>query len=84
MEINLELQKIISIIEKNKYKKICIQLPDGLKPKSKMIHDYLKKETNAEIFIWGGSCFGGCDIPNIPKFLKIDLFIQFGHTKFIK
>jgi 2-(3-amino-3-carboxypropyl)histidine synthase len=84
MEINLELDKIVSIIKKKNYKIICIQLPDGLKPKSAMIHDYLISNTNAEVLIFGGSCFGACDLPKLPKSLKVDLVIQFGHSKFVK
>ena len=30
--------------------------------------------------IWGGSCFGGCEIPLVEK-KDIDLIVQFGHRK---
>lgn len=74
---NLELEKAIKEIKKQKAKSVCIQLPDGLKPKAKEIVDRIEKETNAKCVIWANSCFGSCDIPN----LKVDLLIQWGHSK---
>jgi len=79
MEFHLELKKIEKQIKKSKPKTVCIQLPDGLKPKAKEIIDFLESKTQAKIFIWLGSCYGSCDIPPI----KPDLLIQFGHSKWI-
>lgn len=81
---NLELEKAIKEIKKNKAKLVCIQLPDGLKPKADEIKKALEKETSAEIVIWLGSCFGACDIPQGLEKLKIDLLIQWGHSEFVK
>ncbi len=74
---NLELERAIKEIKKQKAKSVCIQLPDGLKPKAKEIVDKIEKETNARCLIWAGSCFGACDVPE----LKVDLLIQWGHSK---
>ena len=79
---NLELDKIIEEIKKQNAKTVCIQLPDGLKPKAKEIKDKLEKETDANILIWLSSCFGACDLPQGLEKLKVDLLIQFGHSKF--
>lgn len=81
---NLDLENISKKIKKENAKKILIQLPDGLKNKAEEIVNFLEKKTNAEIFIWLGNCFGGCDIPLNTKILAIDLIIQFGHNKYIK
>jgi len=75
---NLEIDKVIAEIKKQKAKTVCIQLPDGLKPKAREIADKIEKETKARVLIWLGSCFGGCDIPNLKD---IDLLIQWGHNK---
>ncbi|NIA03879.1 MAG: hypothetical protein GWP09_00835 [Nitrospiraceae bacterium] len=81
-EINydLELTKAMNYINKNKAKRICIQLPDGLKPQAKKITDFLSENTDAEVFIWGQSCFGACDLPIGLDKMKIDLIIQWGHA----
>ncbi len=77
---NLELSKAIKEIKENKASSVCIQLPDGLKPKAKEITDKIQAETNAKVLIWLGSCFGSCDIPiQITK--KVDMLIHFGHSE---
>lgn len=78
MDYDLELDKVVEKIKKNNANRVIIQLPDGLKPKATEIVSYLEKETDAEIVIWFGSCYGSCDVPNIKDF---DLLIQFGHSK---
>ena len=81
MEYELEINKVIKHIKKQNAKTVCLQLADGLKPKAKMIQEEITKETDAQVVIWAGSCFGACDIPLELKNLKIDLLIQFGHSE---
>jgi 2-(3-amino-3-carboxypropyl)histidine synthase len=77
---DLEITLAIKKIKDSKAKRILIQLPDGLKPKAKVIVDNLKahagKKTNIDI--WSGSCYGSCDTPNIQGY---DLLIQWGHSE---
>lgn len=80
MEYDLELKRAVTAIRKSRAKTVCIQLPDGLKPKATDIADYLERNTNAKVVIWAGSCFGACDIPNV----QADLLIQWGHSPKLK
>ena len=82
MEFDLELNKVVEKINKEKSKLVCIQLADGLKPKALEIQKYLEENTEARVLIWLGSCFGACDVPTELKDLKIDLLVQFGHNKY--
>jgi len=77
----LDIEKIISNITKNKYKKILLQLPDGLKPLADQIQEKIQKETDSKIFIWAGSNFGACDVPLHVEKLNFDLIVHFGHSK---
>lgn len=79
---DLELNKIISEIKKNKSKIVLLQFPDGLKPYATVVVDYFKKKTSAEFLIWLGTCFGACDVPVGLEGIKpkIDLIVQFGHN----
>ncbi|PIN87123.1 hypothetical protein COV19_01355 [Candidatus Woesearchaeota archaeon CG10_big_fil_rev_8_21_14_0_10_44_13] len=77
---DLELNKAVSEIKGLKARKVCVQLPDGLKPKAGEITDFLSGQTGADIFIWAGSCFGACDVPRQAENLGIDLMIQWGHS----
>lgn len=81
MEYDLELNKAVSEIKKQKAKRVCIQLPEGLKPKAQEIADEIVKKTNATVLIWMGSCFGACDVPEYIEKQGIDLLIQWGHSE---
>ena len=83
MDYDLELKRAVKGIIRSKARTVCIQLPDGLKPKAKEIADHIEKFTNIRPLIWAGSCFGSCDTPDLRK-LKVDLLIQFGHSEFRK
>ena len=80
---DLELERVIEEVKKNKAKLVLLQFPDGLKPWATSVVDFLKENTNAEFLIWFGSCFGACDTPQgIEKIKpKIDLTVQFGHNE---
>jgi len=80
---DLELDRAAAIIKREKARRVCIQLPDGLKPEAKRIVDELHARTDAEIIIWAGSCFGSCDLPLEVERLGVDLLIAFGHASWI-
>jgi diphthamide biosynthesis enzyme Dph1/Dph2-like protein len=75
---NLEIDKVVKEIKESKAKTVLIQLPEGLKPKAKEIVDKIEADTGIKPLIWMGSCFGGCDVPNV----KVDLVIQWGHSEY--
>lgn len=81
---DLELPKLIEEINKNNFKQIILQFPDGLKYYTKEIVDLLKKETGASFFTYFGPCFGACDVPLHLKQLDFDLCVQWGHSAYIK
>ena len=73
---DLELDKVIKEIETKKPKTVLLQFPDGLKPASKEIVDFIEEKTKIKPIIWLGTCFGACDLPET----EADLIIQFGHS----
>lgn len=82
LSYDLELEKVVKVIKKEKPKKLCIQFADGLKPFSKDIYDNLKEKfPECDIYIWGGTCYGACDTPIVLKNYHFDLVIQFGHSE---
>ena len=67
-----------------KAKLVLLQFPDGLKPYSTVVADYLEENTDkTQFLIWLGDCFGACDTPvGLEKIKpKIDLLVQFGHSE---
>ncbi len=86
-EYNLEIDRILNEIKKQKAKRVLIQLPEGFKPYATLIQEKLEErlksqDYSCQFFIWLDSCFGACDIPLETEKLGIELIIQFGHTKF--
>jgi diphthamide biosynthesis enzyme Dph1/Dph2-like protein len=79
---DLELGRIVREIKKKKARRVLIQLPDAFKINATDIVDELEKHTKAEFYIWMGSCYGACDIPNINE-KDFDLVVQFGHSEWL-
>jgi len=80
-EYDLELARIIKTVKKEKEKRVLLQFPDGLKPYSTSVVDYLEEKCkNVQFFIFLGTCFGACDIPQVDE-KDFDLIIQFGHSE---
>jgi len=80
-EYDFEIDRIVGIIKKQKAKRVVLQFPDGLKPYATIICDELSDMLQkVDFFIWGGSCFGGCDVPEVDE-KDFDLIVQFGHSK---
>lgn len=81
---DLELNRAVDEIKKSNAQSVCIQLPDGLKPKANEVKNYIENNTNASVVIWLGSCWGGCDVPIVVEKLGVDLIIQWGHSEYIR
>lgn len=77
---DLRIDEIIAKIEETKAKRVLVQLPDGLKPYAKDIQEEIKKKfPDVELFFWGASAFGSCDVPLGIDRLGFDLLIHLGH-----
>lgn len=79
-DYDLELGRVIERIRNENSKLVCIQLPDGLKPRADEIQHAIEKDTEAKTIIWMGSCFGACDVPLQVERMGVDLLIQWGHS----
>ena len=83
MRFEIDLKFLRKELSNPSIKKVCLQFPDGLKPKSKEIVDQLKEEfQDIEFYLWFGSNYGGCDLPIYLDNLGFDLLINFGHAEF--
>jgi len=77
---NIDLEDAVKTINQKKYKKIVLQMPEGLKTHAFRFVDFLEKETKATVIVSADPCFGACDIPYAEiKNLGVDFVIQIGH-----
>jgi len=80
-DYNIDIEKAVKIINQKNYKRVALQMPEGLKNHAMRLVDQLEKETKAKIIISADPCFGSCDLPNFEyKNLGVDFVIQIGHT----
>lgn len=75
-----EMEKIIQKIQKNEYKNIILQFPEGLKRRFEKYVKYIENKTNANVIISGEPCYGACDIAD-PSEINTELIVHFGHSK---
>ncbi len=77
----LEIERVVKMIEKEKAIIVLLQFPDALKPYSTAIAEEIEKQAKCICLIWLSTCFGACDIPQVEHIKpKIDLIVQFGHS----
>lgn len=76
-----DLEKVVKIIKENDYKRVVLQIPEGLKSYFSKFVEFLENETDASVIIPADPCFGACDIVNSEfKNLDVDFVIQIGHA----
>lgn len=74
-EFFFDLDFVNRKINKDGIQKVLLQVPDGLRRKV----DLFVEALDAEVNIWGGTCYGACDLP-----LDIgegELLVHVGHTE---
>lgn len=82
---DLELERVISEIQKRGSLKILLQLPDGMRPFAYQLVGTIQKSTDATVFLSGDSCYGACDIALAQaEQLRVDLIVHYGHTPMVK
>ncbi len=79
---DIDFDSIIDTIREKKYDKVAIQIPDGFKMHALDISDFIKENSGADVYIWGGSTYGACDAPTGLEKLGVKMIIQFGHARF--
>ncbi len=81
-DYEIDLDEAIQTIHKKKWKKILIQLPEGLKTAAECIINIITKHTGAIPLIGADPCYGACDIPcgDYMNSLGVDAILHIGHT----
>ena len=80
---DLELERIKELVIKKQYKKILLQMPEGmLNTPLQEVVDVLSP-LDTQIIVEGDPSYGVCDLAiNKAKMLDCDLLIHFGHNEF--
>ncbi len=77
---NINLEQVVKEIKEKKYKKVLLQLPEGLKVYATDLLDFLKNNTDADFLVFADPCFGACDlICSDVEDIGVDFIVQIGH-----
>jgi 2-(3-amino-3-carboxypropyl)histidine synthase len=77
----LNLETVVKSINKNKFKKVLLQVPEGLKSYFIKFVDYIENNAEVNVIISADPCYGACDLPiNNYENLGIELIVHIGHT----
>lgn len=77
---NMEIERIIKVINSKNAKIIGLQFPEGLKMQATKIAKKIEKLTNTTVIISGDPCFGACDVSDHKMKGIVDLVIHYAHT----
>lgn len=78
---SLNLEHVIKQGIENNWKRILLQIPEGIKHKAFEISDYIEEQIGADCFIHIDPCYGSCDLISSDHagLLGADAIIQLGH-----
>ncbi|RLI05453.1 diphthamide biosynthesis enzyme Dph2 [Candidatus Bathyarchaeota archaeon] len=83
MSYQFETEKIVDLILKNNFKKVLIQLPDGLKPYASNLAKEISEKTGVIVYVSGDPCYGTCDLAlQEAESLGVNLIVHYGHSEF--
>jgi 2-(3-amino-3-carboxypropyl)histidine synthase len=78
---NIDLENVVKTINKQKYERVVLQLPEGLKGNSVDFIDFIENQTDAEVLVSADPCFGACDlICNRLENIGANFIVQIGHA----
>jgi len=82
---DFEIDRIVKIIKKRRYRVIGLQLPEGLKDSATEIADAIKDKSGCDIVVSADPCYGACDLADDSmKRIGADALIHFGHSPIFK
>lgn len=79
----LELEKAKRAVRDNEAERVLLHMPDGVKPQADEVIEKITTSVDHDfdILVWGGSCFGACDLPVEAENVGVDLLIHWGHSR---
>ncbi|RMF91593.1 MAG: diphthamide biosynthesis enzyme Dph2 [Methanobacteriota archaeon] len=79
------LERVAELIKEGGYRRVLIQLPEGLKERAAEISERLTGETGCTVIISGDPCYGACDLADSEaEALGCSALFHFGHSQILK
>ena len=83
---NIDVESMVREIKRNDYKRILLQLPEGLKKYATKIVDEIEKACkDCELYISADPCYGACDLAiEEAKEIRAQAIFHLAHRKLIE
>jgi len=80
---DLEIERIVSVVTKEKAKIVGLQFPEGLKQKAVEVAREIEEKTGVTTITFIDPTYGACDLKTgQAEKMGVDLLVHFGHNKF--
>lgn len=77
----LEIDRCISFVTQNDFKRVALQFPDNLLWTAAQVVAFLSKSTSAKYFILGDTSYGSCCVDEVAaNHAEVDCIIHFGRS----
>lgn len=84
MMFRYDLDAVAATIRERGYKRVALELPEGLRDRAADIVDEVSSKTGCEVFVSCDPCYGACDInDDALAALGCEAIFHFGHTRLL-
>ena len=84
MTFRFDMERVAVIIRGQGYKKVALELPEGLRDRTAEMVDELASKTGCEVWVSCDPCYGACDLnDDALASLGCEAVFHFGHTRLL-
>jgi 2-(3-amino-3-carboxypropyl)histidine synthase len=84
MTFSYDLGRVAAVIREKGYKKVALELPEGLRDRAGEMVDEIGSETGCEVFVSCDPCYGACDLnDDALASIGCEAVFHFGHTRLV-
>ncbi|MGA1848849.1 MAG: diphthamide biosynthesis enzyme Dph2 [Thermoplasmatota archaeon] len=78
---DLDTDGVVALIRGEGYRKVLVQVPEGMKPGALELSRRIERDTDAHAYVDGELCYGACDHAGVrARLLGVDAVIHLGHS----
>lgn len=82
---DLEKERVLEFIKNGNYRRILLQLPEGLKSHGFKLAREIEEELAVEVVLSANACYGACEVAvEEQRILKADATIHYGHSPLVQ
>lgn len=79
-DYDFRLDYLCEFIARGGYRRVLLQLPEGLKPFSWTVAEEIERRCNTEVVVYGDPSWGACDVPFLEALrVGAGLIVHYGH-----